>query len=57
VVALEGILLFKGLDEDGGIAYYEQWTRGLHPIDGLGMLDTAQETFRRRVWGNAKGIR
>ena len=46
-VALDAVILVKCLDENGNVKFREMKTPNLHPVEALGMLVTAQDTYRQ----------
>lgn len=54
-VALDAVILVKCLDATGNVRFKEMKTPNLHPVEALGMLVTAQDTYRQYLMRNATG--
>lgn len=46
VVAVEALVLIKGLDEDGDVCFFTRTSEGLTTWEALGMLEAAAEIRR-----------
>lgn len=53
-VPLDFVISVKCLDPEGQVAYREIYTKTLHPIEALGMLETASDSMRARIMRGAR---
>lgn len=48
-LALGAVVLMKVIDAEGNLNYREWKSADLHWVEGLGMLDTARDTFKQVI--------
>ena len=56
-IALGAIVLMKVMRADGEITYRELTSDNLHPIEMLGMIETARDTLKAVCMGRLRSAR
>lgn len=55
-VPLEWVVLAKCIAPNGEVRYREMMSKGLQPVEALGMLCTMEDTIRMRIMRSARAI-
>jgi len=54
-IALDAVILVKGLSESGQVRYLEMTTQTLNPVESLGMATTFADTCRTIIMRGMSG--